>query len=98
MLAARTFKRRVRDLLRERRVGEREVGEIGLGHVTPPREPVTVVLDDRRHGAGLVDGDGDGDEDTGEKASVELPRGAVDVERAVAANAAPRPRGQRGRA
>src|SRR5215468_7876113 len=54
-----------------------------------------VVLDDRRGGAGLVDSDGD--ERAGEKALVELPRGAVDIERAVFADAATRADGERGR-
>src|SRR5512139_3508307 len=46
---------------------------------------VTVVLDDGRRRAGLVDRDGD--ERAGEEALVELPRGAVDIECAIAANA-----------
>src|SRR5678815_560656 len=54
-----------------------------------------VVLDHRRGGAGLVDGDGD--ERAGEEALVELPRGAVDIERAVLADAATRADGERGR-
>ena len=54
---------------------------------------VTVVLDDGWHGTGLVDGDGH--EHPREETLVELPGGAVDVERAVAANAASGPRGQR---
>src|SRR5215207_9686811 len=45
-----------------------------------------VVLDHRCGGAGLVHGDGD--ERAGEEALVELPRGAVDVERAVLADTA----------
>src|ERR1700754_1206415 len=60
-------------------------------------EPVAlaVVLDDGRRGAGLVDGDGD--DHAGEEVLVELPRGALDVERAVAADAAADARGERDR-
>src|SRR5262245_51249568 len=54
-----------------------------------------VVLDHRRGGAGLVDGDGD--ERAGEEALVELPRGTGDVERAVLADAATGAGGERGR-
>src|SRR5215510_11709702 len=56
---------------------------------------VAVVLDDGRGGAGLVDRDGD--DGAGEEALVELPRRAVDVERAVLADPAAGARGERGR-
>src|ERR687890_782891 len=46
-------------------------------------------------GAGLVDGDGD--DHAGEEALVELPRRAIDVERAVAADASPDACGERDR-
>src|SRR5262245_3634012 len=53
-----------------------------------------IVLDDRRGGAGHVDGDGD--ERAGEKALVELPGLAVDIKRAVPAHATPRTGRERG--
>src|SRR6187431_1740457 len=53
----------------------------GAEHVAAP-----VMLDDGRGAAGLVDGHGD--ERAGEETLVELPRGTVDVERAVLADAA----------
>src|ERR1044071_5279422 len=54
-----------------------------------------VVLDHRRGGASLVDGDGD--ERAGEEALIELPHESVDIECAVLADAATRADGERGR-